>query len=188
MDDALQSRVMPCLLESWHVTEPALFGWLMMQCGREDLAFDLLQETFLRGLQQKHSFCDIENQKAWLFRVARNLLTDEWRRRQRFDDIDVIIDWPDDSTTTLEPIDSLAQCLPKALMMLSAQDRLILETCDIGGESQQQFALQHGLSLSATKSRIQRARSKLRMTLKVNCQIRYDDNQKVCCTFPSEFS
>jgi RNA polymerase sigma-70 factor (ECF subfamily) len=186
MDNNSQSKVMPCLLESWHLTEPALFGWLMTQCGREDLAFDLLQETFLRGLQQKRSFCEIENQKAWLFRVARNLLTDEWRRKQRYDDVDEIMEWEDDSTPTMEPIDSLAQCLPKALMMLSAPDRQILEACDIAGESQQQFALRHGLSLSAAKSRIQRARSKLRMTLKVNCQIHYDDHHKVCCIFPAD--
>jgi RNA polymerase sigma-70 factor, ECF subfamily len=178
--------LMPCLLETWHLTESQLFRWLVKQCHSEDLAFDLLQETFLRALQQKQAFCEIENQKAWLFRVASHLLMDEWRHSQKFDirDDEANLDRIE-PPVNIEPIDSLAQCLPKALAMLSPDDRLIIERCDIHGESQQAFAEQYGLTLSAAKSRIQRARNKLRSILKENCQIRYDENQKVCCFFPS---
>ncbi|RBM47914.1 hypothetical protein DLR65_13880 [Vibrio tarriae] len=36
------------------------------------MSFDLLQDTFLKALQQRQAFCDIQNQIAWLYRVARN--------------------------------------------------------------------------------------------------------------------
>ncbi|MGY5650222.1 sigma factor-like helix-turn-helix DNA-binding protein [Vibrio cincinnatiensis] len=81
-------------------------------------------------------------------------------------------------------VDSLAQCLPKALRRLDPVDKMIIEACDLNGMSQHAFAQQHGLSLSATKSRIQRAREKLRQTLKTQCQIRFDDQQRVCCFVP----
>lgn len=67
----------PCLLTTWSRSEQMLFRWLVKRCGDRDLAVDVLQETFLKALQMNQSFCEIEHQKAWLFRVAANALTDE---------------------------------------------------------------------------------------------------------------
>ena len=173
------------ILETWHLSESALFRWLLKQCCDEDLAFDLLQETFLRALKQEKSFCEIANQQAWLFRVARNLLTDEWRKATKFEAGGLLAQQRlPDLPEALPPVDSLAQCLPKALAKLSQTDRSIIEACDLQGVSQHQYAAQHGLSLPATKSRIQRARIRLKDILKTQCQIRFDEHQNVCCFFP----
>jgi RNA polymerase sigma-70 factor (ECF subfamily) len=183
MSDTNPSSAVPCLLETWHLTESELFRWLRKQCGDEALAFDLLQETFLRALQKQKGFCDIQNQRAWLFRVAANLLTDERRQSNKFAYEHNFETHAGDKDET-PVVDSLAQCLPKALKRLSATDKAIIESCDLQGMSQKAFAQQAGLSLPATKSRLQRARIKLRDTLKSQCQIRLDDQQRVCCFFP----
>ncbi|CAM3758073.1 ECF RNA polymerase sigma factor SigE [Vibrio aerogenes CECT 7868] len=181
------SSAVPCLSRTWHLSESVLFHWLLRLCGDQDLAFDLLQETFLRALSQDKDFCTIKNQQAWLFRVARNLLTDEQRKKHQFTtDADITFDILPDVPQELPPVDSLAQCLPKALGKMSAEDRAIIEACDLQGMGQQQYAASHNLTLPAAKSRIQRARLRLREILKTQCRIRFDEHQKVCCFFPEE--
>jgi len=187
--EQVKKKPVPCLLDTWAQTETSLYHWLKSRCLNDDLAFDLLQETFLKALQRETAFCDINNQKAWLFTVAKNLLIDEWRKSDRFESFEgdgyqSFVDM----TTENEPIDGLAQCLPKALACLNEEDRAVLEFCDLLGNSQQEFANRNNLSLTAVKSRIQRARPKLRSQLKINCQIRFDDSNKVCCFTPSKTS
>jgi len=175
----------PCLLATWADTESALFRWLTQHCSCHDLAYDLLQETFLKALQQETHFCNFDNQKAWLFTVAKNLLIDEWRKSGKIQSLNAEVL---DSETDLErePVVSLVQCLPRALACLNEQDRAVIEFCDLQGHSQLEFAQRYHLSITAVKSRIQRARPKLREQLKVNCDIRFDDNDKVCCFTPAK--
>jgi RNA polymerase sigma-70 factor (ECF subfamily) len=47
--------------------------------GDRDWAEEVAQETFVRALRQK----DIENERAWLFAVATNLVRDEARKDAR---------------------------------------------------------------------------------------------------------
>ncbi|WP_165313899.1 sigma-70 family RNA polymerase sigma factor [Vibrio ziniensis] len=183
--NSTQPSPVPCLLDTWAATETDLYRWLTQHCSCQDLAFDLLQETFLRALQRDSVFCDIENQRAWLFTVAKNLLIDEWRKSGRLEQLSNTNDkQPIERALEREPIESLAQCLPKALACLTDEDRSIIEFCDLQGHSQQEYAQKHYLSLTAVKSRIQRARPKLREQLKVNCHIKFDEHNKVCCFTP----
>lgn len=193
-----EHSVMPCLMETWHLTETEIYYWLIKQTQDTDLSSDLLQDTFLKALQQKHSFCDIYNQRAWLYRVARNLLIDKQRKANRLVEFDLDSISYSISSSNLSshepmwrheeqpPIDSLTQCLPKALEQLSLSDKSIIKQCDLQGISQQEFASQNGLTLVATKSRIQRARQKLKAVLQSQCQIRFDDQQRVCCFYREE--
>ena len=177
-------EVAPCLLRTWQTLETEIYHWLLKQTEDEALSSDLLQETFLKALQLESEFCSINNQKAWLYRVAHNLLVDNKRREDRHFDlditkIDIVCDVEERPT-----VDKLSQCLPKALKQLNEQDRTIITQCDLQGCSQQQFAQENHLSLTATKSRIQRARNKLRAILLKQCHIRFDEHHQVCSFHP----
>ncbi|MFM2483353.1 sigma-70 family RNA polymerase sigma factor [Celerinatantimonas sp. YJH-8] len=185
MINQVEHAAVPCLMQSWSQNEAKLYHWLCQKSGNPDLSFDVLQDTFLRAMQQQKQFCDIHNQQAWLFRVAHNLLRDEQRKTGR-QIIDSSLEFPLADTTDEPPaVDGLTQCLPKALKRLTPSEREIIEQCDLQGMSQPQFAQLHGLSLSATKSRIQRARQALKRILKRQCHIRFDENHQVCCFFAS---
>lgn len=80
--------------------------------------------------------------------------------------------------------DDLSQCLPRVLSELSAEDRLAITLCDIEGHSQQVLAERLGISLPGAKSRIQRARLRLREQLVTACKVSFDDNGEVCCFVP----
>jgi RNA polymerase sigma-70 factor (ECF subfamily) len=57
----------------------ALVRYLTRRLGDRDWAEEVAQETFLRALRQDN----IENERAWLFAVATNLVRDEARKDAR---------------------------------------------------------------------------------------------------------
>ena len=172
----------PCLLDAWSVHESELRGYLRHRLDDAEDADDVLQEVFLKALRQGQRFCAVENARAWLFQVARNALTD--RLRSGREHLPLPEDLPAPVAATAPPIDALSQCLPRVLAELSEADRLALTLCDIEGQPQQVLADRLGLSLPGAKSRLQRARVRLRQRLVDACQVRFDEAGTVCCFSP----
>lgn len=169
-------------MSAWFAAEGELRSYLRHRTGRPEDADDLLQEVFIRALQQGERFCRVANGRAWLFQVARNALADRLRvARSHVPLPDDLAMPPDEPVPTVE---ALAQCLPRVLAELSDADRLAIIWCDIEGRSQQELADYLGISLPGAKSRIQRARQRLRARMEVACQVRYDDHKQVCCFTP----
>ncbi|GAA5157354.1 sigma-70 family RNA polymerase sigma factor [Viridibacterium curvum] len=159
-------------MNAWHAHERELRGWLLHHGHDAALAEDLLQDVFLKAMRQGSQFCEIANARAWLFEVTRNALSDHFRRER------ASLPLPDDLPAEIEEIatvDSLASCLPRVLNELAPQDREALVRCDLEGMSQAEFARQQGISLPAAKSRVQRARSRLKAQLGSACQVAFDD-------------
>lgn len=175
------SAAVPCLLKAWDAHERALRGWLIHQLHDPAQAEDLLQDVFLKAMRQGPRFCALENTRAWLFEVARNTLTDQLRRQRDSvalpDELSVEEDAP-------PPVDGLAQCLPRVLAELSPEDRDAIQRCDLEGLSQAEYARLLGISLPGAKSRVQRARQRLKAQLAAACQVRYDEAGRVCCFVP----
>lgn len=172
----------PCLSRAWRETRGELQGWLRHRLDGDAEADDLLQEVFLRALRQGDAFCALDNPRAWLFQVARNALTD--RLRARRPQVELGDELAAAESEPLAPVDQLSQCLPRVLAELSAADRLAIELCDIAGQPQQALAERLGISLSGAKSRLQRARLRLRARLVEGCQVCFDDNGQVAGFVP----
>lgn len=64
------------LFKTYHTP---LVRYLTRRLGDRDWAEDVAQETFVRALRQK----DLQNERAWLFAVATNLVRDEARKDTR---------------------------------------------------------------------------------------------------------
>ena len=84
----------------------------------------------------------------------------------------------------LAPVDGLAQCLPRVLSELAPEDREAIKLCDIEGMSQKDYAARLGLTLPGAKSRVQRARARLKARLTEACQVTFDESGEVCCFVP----
>ena len=167
---------MNCLMQTWHQVEPELHVWPLKRLGDRADADDMLQDLFLKAIRQQDRFCELRNARAWLFELARNALIDRLRvtREQ--------IELPEDlvtDVTEVAAVDSLAACLPRVLSELSAEDREALSLCDLQGMSQHDYADLKGISLPGAKSRVQRARKRMRAQLASACQLRFDAADKV---------
>lgn len=171
-----------CHNAAWRQHKGEIRGFLEHRAGSVAEADDLLQEVFLKALLQGKAFCALENPRAWLFHVARNLLVDRLRLTK------AQVPLPDDLAAEAEPgfvpVDLLSHCLPRVLSELSADDREAILFCDMQGMTQKDYARHLGLSLPAAKSRVQRARLRLRAQLAEACQVTFDEDGKVCCFVP----
>ena len=182
--DAPGSGMFACVSAAWRAHEAELRGYLRhrlsdAQSGA-DAAEDLLQDVFVKAMRAGQGFCALDNPRAWLFQVARNALVDRFRMQRPTEPL------ADDLAETAEfveepaaPIDALAGCVSRVLDELSTDDATILRACDLGQQTQRAFAQAHGLSLAAVKSRLLRARQRLRDRLTTVCQVSFDGSGSV---------
>lgn len=98
----------------------ALLGFLRAMTRDNDKADDLFQETWLRVMRKPGGFSE-GSFRAWVWRIARNLIVDGSRRRQPEYSLDVSIG--DDDVTML---DILAATGPSPAEMVAGKD---LEAC-----------------------------------------------------------
>jgi RNA polymerase sigma-70 factor (ECF subfamily) len=170
-----------CVLAAWRDHEAELHRYLRHRLDSAEAADDLLQDVFVKAMRQGAAFCTLAQPRAWLFQVARNALVDHARLRHPAEPL------PDELAAPHEepaPVDALAASIDQVLPLLDAADQAVLRSCDLQGQTQQAFADAHGLSLPAVKSRLLRARQRLREQLIRHCQVRFDAQGQVCCHVP----
>ncbi len=170
---------MKCITTAWDLNEQELRLFLYGKTKNVALAEDLLQDVFVKALANREDFCALENNRAWLFKVTKNRLIDYYRAHKNHEDIDD--QQLQEPQEVKAPIVHLSKCLPAALSHLNDEDKNIVQACDLDGMKQADYAKQLGLSLVATKSRIQRARKRLKIALHDACKIVLDEQGNVCC-------
>ena len=69
--------------QAYDTSYQALYAYLFGRTADAEVAQDLLQETFLRVWRHRQKLSEQtgEQQRAWMFAIARNLLIDSYRRR-----------------------------------------------------------------------------------------------------------
>ncbi|WP_028325471.1 sigma-70 family RNA polymerase sigma factor [Desulfatirhabdium butyrativorans] len=172
-----------CVLGAWQAHEKEIRAYLDHQVSDPMAADDLLHEVFLKAMKRGAGFCELNNPRAWLFQVTRTTLIDHARLAKPFVEIPEDLPMPD-AEEEHPAVDDLKDCLGSNLVHLSDDDRAIVEACDLQGMTVRAFAERHGLGLAAAKSRLLRARRRLRDLLVQNCHVRFDASGNVCCHIP----
>jgi len=60
-----------------------IYRFIFLKVNSQEVAQDLCSETFLKGWESYKNNSDIENPSAFLYRIARNLITDYYREKGR---------------------------------------------------------------------------------------------------------
>jgi RNA polymerase sigma-70 factor (ECF subfamily) len=174
-----------CVTAAWQAHEAELRGYLRHRVGDDHAADDILQDVFVKAMRQGRGFCVLDNPRAWLFQVARNALVDRLRTAHPHESLtEVAVESAAQDTEPTAPIDSLSECVGRTLSELAPEDAAILRACDLHGQTQRDFAAASGLSLPATKSRLLRARQRLRERLTRVCRVQFDPDGNVCGHVP----
>ena len=146
---------------------------------RDDhVAADLLQEVFVRVHSKLETLTDDDRLAAWLFRVARNAISDHHRRRSHveLDGTEIPVDEaPDDA----EVNQLVGACVGRFVARLPDGYREAVELAEMNDVPQQEIARRIGLSLSGTKSRVQRGRKLLQAMLLDCCRFEFDRSGNV---------
>lgn len=163
-----------------------LLAFIGTRVSDEHEAEDVLQEVFLRiheGLCCREAVTDLE---SWIYRVARNLVIDHYRKRRPAAALPDELAAPSE-TAADDPRVHLAFSLRQTVDELPQPYKDALLATEYDGLTQQQLAEREGISLSGAKSRVQRAREKLRQLLLDCCHFELDrrgriiDYHRRCC-------
>ncbi len=151
--------------------------------GDYDTAADVTQETFISAFRAIHTYRGRSPFRVWLLRIGTNQACDHWRRVQRHPSksLNVIADEEEFSAPAL--IETLTQTGPDhnpeeklltqelqeliqhGLQELSLDQRTVLVLCDIEGLSYEEAAQAIQIPLGTVRSRLSRARARLRLYL-----------------------
>jgi RNA polymerase sigma-70 factor (ECF subfamily) len=141
--------------------------------GEPDTAADATQEAFISAYQSLRQFQG-GSFKAWLMRIATNACYDELRRRKRrpLTSLDEVTEENESSTLLISQNSAgpeeqrqraeLVEAIERCLQDLPDDQRIAAILCDVEGYDYNEIAEITSASLGTVKSRLSRARAKLR--------------------------
>ena len=150
-----------------------VLGITLKVTGDQSVAEDVLQETFWRVWQNAETYQPQRGPfTVWLFRIARNLAIDSYRRRnvrpQAISSVDgsnpILEETPDPDTDVAEQAQSILKYrqIRKALAGLPAVQRQVIEMAYFYGMTRQEIAEATGEALGTIHTRARLALQKLR--------------------------
>lgn len=149
---------------------PRIYGYVYLKLVKpgtsNELAEDLTQEVFLKAIEAiRFGRGPSSSVSGWLFRIARNLLIDEYRRRERRGvsiDFDVLAGQAHDGPTPHEQVmsDSGCELIERCISQLSDEHEQVVMLSVEGHASVKLGSVLH-IGTSAAKGRLHRGRLRL---------------------------
>jgi RNA polymerase sigma-70 factor, ECF subfamily len=144
---------------------------------------DLVQAVMVRLLKGLGSLRDSERLHPWVYRTARNVIIDHYRAVASRREVAAADEGSRDDEVGAQPISEenedvalqeLAACLAPMLRQLDPPYQQAVTLTDLRGVTQAEAAKRAGISFSGMKSRVQRARKRLKTVLEECCRIELD--------------
>ena len=148
-----------------------VFNLAIKLTGNEADANDVVQDTYGRAFRGLRRFRGDAAFSTWLYRIASNCASSFMSRRSRqrcysLPEADEVIETdPDQDPSLRAEASSLRHSLERALEQLPHRLRAVMELRHLEDLSHREIAERLGISESATKVRIHRARNTLRRLL-----------------------
>lgn len=156
----------------WKEFNVQLLGFIKSRINNEELAKDLLQEIFIKIHQKIDTIQNKQKITSWIYQITRNSIIDYYRKKKEdTTQLSLNINLPEE----IEPVNSdFTKCLEPFIKQLSGKDQHILNNIYFGNVSQKEYAETYNLSYSAAKSRVQRAKEKLKSSFITCCKVNSD--------------
>jgi RNA polymerase sigma-70 factor (ECF subfamily) len=146
--------------------DPSLFRYALKKTGRDDLARELVQDTWVAAITSLGSFEGRSTLRTWLTSILRRKLVDFHRRSRPQVDLDSVPELAapsveresmDDEAATRLLLDTLATLPPK--------ERKAVTLCDVEGKDRDVAAELLGVRRETLRVLLHRGRKRLRETL-----------------------
>jgi RNA polymerase sigma-70 factor (ECF subfamily) len=167
MDRARKADEEARFLELYRSTLAPLRKYAARTLGDAVRADDIVQECFVRALASANFPSDHRQARAYLFRIASNLVIDHWRaeRRERGSELDrnlaSAVDYPD-----------LRMDLADTFLLLTLRERQLIWLAHVEGLDHGDIAAMLGIGAASVKVLLHRARGKFAGVLR---RSGYDD-------------
>jgi RNA polymerase sigma-70 factor (ECF subfamily) len=143
-------------------------------------AEDLSQEVFYQLLKERNKHVPILNPGAWLTIAAKNKLVDFYRRRNSMQQLEGLKD--ENMSQETHGDEAFRNCLEQQvkycfncfLKEIDEESQFILTAVELENKSQKQLAREMHISYPTLRSKVQRARKKIRDKFFAACSIQFD--------------
>jgi RNA polymerase sigma-70 factor, ECF subfamily len=176
-----------CLECIWNDYRTRLLAFVRSRVEDDEAAEDLLQEVFLRVHTRLGSLRETGRLESWLYQVARNAIIDHYRARRAAAELPETLPAEEEFFAEADSAQELAGSLREMVEALPEPYRQALLLTEFEGLSLQETADRLGISLPGAKSRVQRARQKIKDELLTCCHFEFDrygrvvDYWESCC-------
>lgn len=170
--DTVTAATPPAVLEALVGNHRRFLAFVEKRVGSRDVAEDIVQEAFARGLERAGQVRDEESAVAWFYRVLRNAMADHWRRRgaearmhervaAESDEVEPPVDE--------ELLRTACDCVLDLLPTLKPEYAEALRRVDLDGQPVKDFADAAGITPGNASVRLFRARESLRKQVTRSC-------------------
>lgn len=156
----------------WLDYKDALHHYILKLVKDRDTANELSHEVLMKVYSSCCSGRPIRNIRAWLFQIAYNTCMDHFKKTKRATELKTDIPGVEERVVYEEAGEFIAPLLK----LLPQKYAVPLELSDVKGMKQQEVADEIGLTLTATKTRIQRGRRLLKEEIMSCFHVEVDQN------------
>ena len=159
--------------ELWIRFSDGLRRFILTKVKNETLADDLLQDIFIRIHSNIDSLQDETKVQAWVYQIARNMINDYYRKSNP----QLLAEVPETMEEEKESDEAMTETIRDMVLFmeeLPEQDCQALCQIEFAGISVKEYAVNTGISYTAAKSRVARARHKLSDLLMNCCHYEFD--------------
>lgn len=171
----LASEGPPLPLHKLLAEEPAFKRFLTRRLGEAAVAADLLQQSFVRALQQQHTLDNQESVVPWFYRILHNAVIDYHRsraaeaRRDASFLQELTVTGADRAPAPDEEAAAACSCLHRLLPVLRPAYAEVLRRIDLDNEPAAKVAKDLDITPNNLTVRLHRARQALRASLEASC-------------------
>lgn len=164
-----------CLNNIWEEFSLPLKKFINRRISDEQDAEDILQEVFIKIHNNMANLLDDHKIGSWVYTITRNTIIDYYRKH---DKIIELFELPEE--LAVEPDQDLssnkeiAACLNALINYLPANLQEAIILTEFQNLTQKEYSQKVGLSISGAKSRVKRARKKLKEMLSGCCELELD--------------
>lgn len=148
-------------------------SFLERRVGRRDVAEEILQEAFVRGIDRGGSLRSDESAVAWFYRLLRNALIDHFRRtdaeRRALDAVTRASQAEPTAAADDELMDTVCACVNDLVSTLRPAYAEAVRRVDLEGAPVDVFAAEVGVTAGNAAVRLHRARHALRARIEQAC-------------------
>jgi RNA polymerase sigma-70 factor (ECF subfamily) len=167
MEERISGEVLGRLLQQ----REKFLAFLQRRVESREVAEDILQAAFLRGVERGGELREEESAVGWFYRMLRNAVIDHYRRRATQER--VAETWVRELETETKP-DAMIQdvacgCVKEVLVELKPEYREAIQLVDLEDRSLREFAQAAGIAENNAGVRVHRAREALRKAVKTTC-------------------
>jgi len=161
------------LEEHWIALETKLKGFIQSKVHDEYIAEDILHDVFIKLHSRIDTLHDQSKFQPWIYQITRNAIIDYFRKINKDARISQYR-FEDEQDSPNEFMEETLQDMVKMMDELPPEYCEVLCFTELGSMSLKEYAYNAGISYSGAKSRVQRARKKLKDLLMKCCHYQFD--------------